>query len=192
MPPLKKVSKEDIVEAAFQIAKEKGFSGITARSVAKCLSCSVAPIYVNFKTIDDLIKAVIIRVFAISDELLANQNGQDMFENIGRASIAFAKEYPVFFRELVMHPNPYMSSYDELEHTILEQMSDDPTMKEWTLQERRNLLLKMRIFQIGLSVMIANRQVPAWLDDEAAETLLFEVGGELLHIHKIKRGGQPL
>ncbi len=81
MPPKNKISKEAIVEAAFIIAEEEGFSGITARKVAKRLGCSVAPIYVNFTTINDLIEAVIMRVFAVSEELLAKQKGQDIFEN---------------------------------------------------------------------------------------------------------------
>jgi AcrR family transcriptional regulator len=187
MPPKSKTTKEDIVEAAFIIAKEEGFSGITARNVAKHLGCSIAPIYVNFTTIDDLIEAVIMRVFAVSEELLAEQKGQDIFENIGRASIAFAREYPVFLRELIMQPSPYMDSYETFENTILKLLAEDETMQGWTLEERKNLLLKMRIFQMGLSVMIANGQIPSWLDDKALEAMLIETGGDLLRIQEMKR-----
>lgn len=189
MPPQKKTSKEDIVDAAFQIAKEEGFSGITTRNVAKRLGCSVAPIYVNFRTIDALIEAVIVRVFAISDELLAKQKGQYAFENVGKASLAFAREYPVFFRELIMQPNPYMDSYDTVENKILELLAADGSMSGWTHEERRDLLLKMRIFQAGLSVMIANGHIPSWLDDKAVESVLFETGRDLLCIQKMKREG---
>lgn len=35
MPPKTKFDREAIVEAAFEIAKEEGFAGITTRSVAK-------------------------------------------------------------------------------------------------------------------------------------------------------------
>lgn len=187
MPPPKKVSREDIIEAAFNIAKEEGFSGITARNVSKALGCSVAPIYVNFATIDDLTKAVIRRVFALSDEILAKQKGSHPFETIGKASIAFAREYPVFFRELIMQPNPYMDSYETVEHNLLQLLAGDETMTGWTLEERRDLLLKMRIFQTGLSVMIANGHLPSWLDDQAAEAVLMETGRDLLRIQKIKR-----
>lgn len=187
MPPKNKTSKKDIVEVAFQIAKEEGFSGITARNVAKHLGCSIAPIYVNFATISDLIEAVIMRVIAVSEELLAKQKGQDVFENIGKASITFAREYPVFLRELIMQPNSYTDLYETVENTILKLLSGDETMRGWTLEERKHLLLKMRIFQTGLSVMIANGQVPSWLDDNALETLLMETGDDLLRIQKIKR-----
>lgn len=187
MPPRKKTSREDIIEAAFMIAREEGFSGITARNVAKRLGCSVAPIYVNFAAIDALIEAVILRIIAVSDELLRKQEGQHPFENIGKASIAFAREYPVFLRELIMQPNPYLDSYETVEGNLLKLLAGEELMRNWTLEERRRLLLKMRIFQTGLSVMIANGNVPSWLDDKAAEAMLLETGRDLLRIQKMKR-----
>jgi len=187
MPPKTKFDKEAIVEAAFDIAKEEGFAGITARSVAKRLHCSVAPIYLNFETIDDLIKAVVECVFALSDELMKKQEGSDLFENIGKASLAFAREYPVLFRELVMQQNPYMASYETVQEAIVEVLAEDENLRGLTYEERRRLLLKMRIFQMGISVMAANGQLPSWLDDQAAEALLLEIGEDLLRIQQIKQ-----
>jgi len=187
MPPKTKFNKENIVEAAFEIAKEKGFPAITARSVAKRLGCSVAPIYVNFEKIEDLIEAVVGRVFAISDDLVAKQEGTDMFEKIGKASLAFAREYPVLFRELTMQPNPYMASYDTVENSMIEALAEDEDMRNWTVEARKRLFFKMRAFQMGLSVMVANGHVPSWLNDREVEALLLEVGEELLLVQKIKQ-----
>ncbi|HII79400.1 MAG TPA: TetR/AcrR family transcriptional regulator, partial [Methanosarcina sp.] len=178
--------KEAIVEAAFAIAKEEGFAGITARSVAKRLRCSVAPIYLNFGTIDDLIKAVVERVFALLDEMLKKQKGPDLFENIGKASLVFAREYPVLFRELVMQKNPYMASYETVQEAMVKALAEDENMRGLTYDERKRLLLKMRIFQTGISVMAANGHLPSWLDDQAAEALLMETGEDLLRIQQIK------
>lgn len=186
MPPKTKYDKEAIVEAAFAIAKEEGFAGITARSVAKRLHCSVAPIYLNFGTIDDLIKAVVERVFALLDEMLKKQKGPDLFENIGKASLVFAREYPVLFRELVMQKNPYMASYETVQEAMVKALAEDENMRGLTYDERKRLLLKMRIFQTGISVMAANGHLPSWLDDQAAEALLMETGEDLLRIQQIK------
>ncbi|TYQ17887.1 UNVERIFIED_CONTAM: TetR family transcriptional regulator [Acetivibrio alkalicellulosi] len=187
MPPKTKFDKNAIVDTALEVAKEKGFSGITARSVANRLNSSVAPIYVNFATVDDLVEAVVERVFSISEELLKKQKGKSMFENIGKASLDFAREYPVLFRELSMQPNPYMASYDTIENTMLEAMAEDETMRGWTREERRRLLLKMRVFQMGLSAMVANGHVPSWLDNQEFDQLLMEVGDDVLLAHQIKR-----
>ena len=188
MPPKTKFNKDNIIDAAFEMAKKEGISAITARSVAKQLGCSVAPIYVNFTTIEELIKAVVIRVFAISDELLAKQEGADVFENIGRASLEFAKEYPELFRELVLQPNEYMTSYESVEESMVEVMASDENMRNWTLKERKKLFFKMRVFQLGLSTMVANGHLPSWLTDQEVEEILFEVGEELLSAQIIKMG----
>ena len=187
MPPKTKFNKEAIVDAAFEIAKEKGFSGITARNVSDRLGCSVAPIYVNFATIEDLTAEVVQRVFAISDQLLAKQKGLNLFENIGKASLDFARGYPVLLRELVVQPNPYMDSYETVETAMIEALAEDESMAGWTIDERRHLFLKMRIFQLGLSVMVANGQVPSWLDEKAAEKLLMETGEDLILMQTLKR-----
>ena len=187
MPPRTKFNREDIVEAALEISKQGGLSSITARSVAKSLGSSVAPIYVNFETIEDLIEAVVQRIFAISSEQIAKQTEKNVFESIGKASIAFAREYPVLFRELMMKPNNYMENYDQLEGTLLEAMARDGEMGDWTMDERRRLLFKMRAFQTGLSAMIANDHVPSWIDNKTAEEMLMEMGEELMFLQKIKR-----
>ncbi len=187
MPPKNKFTREEIVEAAFEIAKEEGFSKITARSVASRLNSSVAPIYVNFNTIEELTRAVVQRVFVLSEELTTKQKGQNLFENIGRASLEFARDYPVLFRDLVLKPNSYMSSYENTERVMVEALKENEEMKDWTMEERRRLFLKMRIFQLGLSAMVANGHVPSWLDEKESEKLLLETGDQLLLAEQIKR-----
>ncbi len=187
MPPKNKISKEEIIEAAFQIAKEEGLSGITVRNVAKHLGCSIAPIYVNFETIDDLTNAVTMRVLDISKELLAEQKGLDMFENIGKASIAFARKYPVLLRELIMRPNPYMDSYETFETDMLEMLNRDEMMCNWSIEEQKSLLLKMRIFQTGLQVMIANGQLPSQMDEKTTDALLMETGADFFRAQQMKQ-----
>mgnify|MGYP001068191878 CR=1 FL=1 len=187
MPPKIKFTREEIVDAAFEIAKKEGFSKITARSVASRLNSSVAPIYVNFKTIEELVQAVVHRVFTLSEELLAEQKGENLFENIGKASLAFARDYPVLFRELVLKPNPYMTAYEETEKVMVEALKENEEMKEWTMEELRRLFLKMRIFQLGLSAMVANGHLPPWLDEKESERLLLETGEQLLLAEQIKR-----
>jgi hypothetical protein len=48
-------------------------------------------------------------------------------------------------------------------------LKENEEMKDWTMEERRRLLLKMRIFQLGLSAMVANGHIPSWLDEKESE-----------------------
>ena len=179
MPPTTKYDRDTIVEAAFEIAKEGGFSAISTRAVAKRLGCSVAPIYQNFETVDELIAAVAERVRAMSGELLAAQTGPNPFENMGKASLAFAREHPALFREMALEPNDYVAPHEQIEAVMAPVMASDPELADWTDTARRRLFLKMRVFQLGLSAMVANGHLPSWMDEKAAEDLLLETGEEI-------------
>ncbi len=190
MPPKTRFRKEEIVDAAFAIAREKGFEEISARNVAKRLGSSVAPIYVNFANIEELTKAVVQKVLMISSEILARQKGSDIFTNIGRASLEFAREYPVLLRELTLKPNPYVQSYESMEKGMIEAMGNSEEMKNWNLEERKELFFKMRAFQTGMVAMVANGQIPSWMDEKKLEDILMEVGEDLQRIQQKKREEQ--
>ena len=189
MPPKTKYTKGDIVQAAFEIAQEEGFAAITARSVAAKLGCSVAPIYVNFETIDDLAAAVMQRVNAISASILAQQSGKSPFENLGKASLQFAREYPVLVRELILKPNPHLANYEAVDEALVAGLADDEELRAWSDDERRKLVFVMRAFQTGLMVLLANGHVPKWLGPDEAENLLMSTGADLVIAGNHKRNG---
>lgn len=64
---------------------------ITVRIIAAKLGCSVAPIYVNFETIDELVEAVMQKVNVISASILTEMTGKSSFENLGKASLKFTQ-----------------------------------------------------------------------------------------------------
>lgn len=43
--PKQKITKEDVVNAAYELAKEHGQDYITVKTISEKLSCSVQPIY---------------------------------------------------------------------------------------------------------------------------------------------------
>ena len=52
MPRLK-FTKEIVVEAGYELMKKEGFQNVSVRKIANYLKCSTAPIYFNFRTIDE-------------------------------------------------------------------------------------------------------------------------------------------
>jgi len=161
MGPKNKYSKEQIIDAAFEIAQTEGIDYITMRKIAAEMGCSVAPIYVNFKNINELIEAVIAKIIGISQQLLSEESTGNPFYDMGKASLRFAMEYSVLFRDLVMKNNSYMKGYDEkMMPVLIEEMRKDPEMAGLAENDLRTILLKIKIFQLGLSVMAANGLLP--------------------------------
>lgn len=157
MGPKIKFAKDQIIDAAFEIAKIEGIDNITMRKIADKLGSSVAPIYVNFKNLDELMEAVIVRIISVSQQLLSEESQGDPFLDMGRASLRFAMEYSVLFRDLVLKDNYYMKDYDEkMLPELIKEMQKDPELEGFAVDELKTILLKMRVFQLGLSVMAAN------------------------------------
>jgi len=188
MPAKIQFTKEQIIAAAFEIARAEGLDRITVRKVAEKLGSSIAPIYVNFERVDDLVQAVVQETFANARRLLAEQDSGNPFSDIGVASLRFANEYSQLFRDLVLKPNPYMQNYDQdMGPVLLEQMKKDPELAGFTDQELLDILLKMRIFQLGLSAMVANRLLPEGFDETKTIQLLDSAAADVIagaRLHK--------
>ena len=58
MPPKPKITKNMVIDAAFEVAREAGGENINARTVAKKLNCSTQPVMYHFATIEELKQAV--------------------------------------------------------------------------------------------------------------------------------------
>lgn len=102
MPPKARVTKEMVIDAAFEVAREAGAENINARTVAKKLKCSTQPVMYHFATIEELKKTVYTKADCYHSEYLMNikniQNG--VMLGIGLNYIRFAIEEPQLFRFL--------------------------------------------------------------------------------------------
>ena len=54
MPTKIKITKEMILDAAFEIAKEEGIEVVSNRTIAKRLNSSIRPIYYQFENSKEL------------------------------------------------------------------------------------------------------------------------------------------
>ena len=61
MPPKAKITKEMIVDTAFEIVRKEGADKVTARSISEQLNCSTQPVLYYFSTVEDIKKAVYIK-----------------------------------------------------------------------------------------------------------------------------------
>ena len=103
MPAVKKVSREEIVEAALEVVRDGGFSAVNARSVAKKLGCSTQPIYFSFRNMDELKAALIERAAQmheqrVRDSLRAHEGNDSRYSSYGMGFVQFAAEEKQLFR----------------------------------------------------------------------------------------------
>lgn len=105
MPPKALFTREEIINAALGIVKESGISGITARSLAARLGCSVKPIFGMFQNMEEVQREVLAAAYEIYEDYL--QEGMSSgkyppYKASGMAYIQFAKEEKELFKLLFM------------------------------------------------------------------------------------------
>lgn len=188
MGPKVKFTREQIIDAAFEIAQTEGIDAITMRKIAKMMNSSVAPIYVNFEDVNELNEALQERITSISLQFFEEENSVNPLIKMGKACLRFAKEYSIVFRDLVAKNGKYMLGYDvKMMPTLIEEMQKDPELKGLPVDELKTILLKIIIFQLGLSIMVANSLLPEEFNKHDMMDILSSATDDAIMSAKLRR-----
>lgn len=156
MPAAKKVSKDDIIDAAIDVLRDDGFSAINARSVAKKLGYSTQPIYFSFKNMEELKSALTERAIElhtqhVRDSLKAHAGNDSRYSSYGMGFVKFAAEEKQLFRWLYLEGKqlgPYQN--DVLLPEVITVIMDEFGYSEDTA---RRFHQDMIYFSYGLAVL---------------------------------------
>ena len=103
MAAVKKINKEGILEAAYNLARREGIAAITARKLAKEISCSTQPIYENFVDMGAVIEITTERINEVYGSLKTSLCKKENADYVSQTTIVceFADSERVLFRQLV-------------------------------------------------------------------------------------------
>ena len=174
MPPKTKITKEMIIDAAFEVARALGAENINARTVSQRLGCSTQPVMYCFKTIEELKRATYDNLDWNHSEYLMNVDSvqEDRMLGIGLNYIRFAVSEPNLFRFL------FQSGYAR-ESSVLEMVSS-PQIKplievmslglDMTEQQIKDAFLLIAVYAHGYASIIANEGLS--FDEQVAANFL--------------------
>ncbi|MBQ9140245.1 MAG: TetR/AcrR family transcriptional regulator [Lachnospiraceae bacterium] len=160
MPPKVKITKEMILEAAFDIARTEGADKITARSISEKLNCSTQPVLYHFQSIEEIKSAVYRQADEYHTGYIMNmeQDCENPMLAIGMNYIKFAREESHLFRFL-FQSNEF-SGAGILELMDLEELSPILCILqqelEASLEEAKEIFATLFIFVHGYASMFAN------------------------------------
>lgn len=185
MAGVKKIQKEDIINAAIEITRETGFDNIQARNIAKKLECSTQPIFYQFENMEELKKEVIEKVSEIFRKYMkVDEKAQYSYKEVGKGYIRFAKEEPKLFRLIFMSqnnltPENFMSYDKKTYQEILRHVGNATGIS--SEKEANSFHLKMWTFTHGIATMLAtktcefsDKQIGEMLTDEFRALMLLE------------------
>lgn len=162
MPAVKKVPREEIVDAAVEVLREGGAAALNARSVAKKLGCSTQPIYLSFRSMDELKDAMTQRAIELHTQHvrewlnILDADGScyrehSHYNSFGMGFVKFAAEEKHLFRWLYLdgvQPEQYKN--DVLLSDIIAAIVNE---YGYTEETARRLHQDMAYYSYGLAIM---------------------------------------
>ncbi len=163
MPPKAKITKEMIVNAAFEIARTDGAESISVRTVAKKLGCSTQPVMYCFSTIGEIKKAAYSAADKFHSEYITNisEDSGNPVLDIGLNYIRFAAEEKPLFRFLFQSDGFAKNNLTDLINTeelspILEILSQAVGVSR---EKAKEIFLSVFLTVHGYASMLANNSM---------------------------------
>ena len=173
MPPLVKVTREAILEAAVELVRQGGPGMLNARAIATKLGCSTQPVFSNYATMEALRRDVIRRGMEIWQARTAQamKSGEyPPYKASGMAYIRFAREEKELFRLCFMRPRQSKEVAEgSLPEAVVAVIMEGLGL---TREEALAFHLQMWIYVHGIATMLATGYLD-W-DEETAGNLLTE------------------
>ena len=156
--PKQKITKEMVVNAAFQLAREGGMEQVLVKNIAARLGCSVQPIYSYCQNMDGLRTAVYAKVREFARGWFAQEKcSPGSFQAVGRACVRLAQEEPELFKLFALRRREGVSSLEELR-----QKEASPKVAQaiaaqlgLSMEQARRLHLDMLIYTVGLGTIFS-------------------------------------
>lgn len=156
--PKQRITKEMVVNAAFEIARKSGMEQVMVKNIADKIGCSVQPIYSYCKNMAGLRQDVVEQVNCfIREYIAAHINKDDLFRSTGNSYIRLAQEEPHLFRIFILHQRAGISSLNDLY-----QSETNPHMAEFiaeklhiSIKRAKQLHLNMMIYTIGIGTIFS-------------------------------------
>ena len=160
MPPKAKITKEMIIDAGFEVAREFGIETVNARTVSEKLGCSTQPVMYHFATIEELKKAA----YEKADEyhtgyLLDFSRAQEgVMLGIGLNYIRFAIEEPNLFRFLFQSGISSGNSLLEIVDSegLMPVLSAMQKEMDMTIEQVKEIFITLALLVHGYASLIAN------------------------------------
>lgn len=173
MPPKIKVTKEEIVEASFDLIRNEGKEAFSARNIAKKMGISTQPIFKSFVNMEELLLEVKQKALHLYHQYLDEGLKMDKpFKGTGIKYIEFAKKEPKLFHLLFM--DSISQNYDnvkiETKDNIERQNALIASSIGCTIEEANLIQLESWVFVHGIATMIVTNTVS--FDDEIISNLL--------------------
>ena len=171
MSAKKQVTRQNIIDGAYNLVRKSGMSALNARSLAKWLGCSTRPIYLSFSSMDELKKEVVKLITSTYQTYLKNEVDRHIYPEYkayGMGYINFAREEKHLFSYLFMRSRDSQKEYDGGDIAPVLSSLSSATGLSGDLADRFHC--ECWLFVHGIATMFATGYLT--LDEDTVSTLI--------------------
>lgn len=182
IPTTTKITKEMILNAAFQITKTDGFDKVSNRTIAKKLNSSIRPIYYQFKNVDELNKELYTMISKYFYKYIMNdiETSPLPYKQIGINYINFAKKENKLFQLLFMSDNKnFMETLTKQKDEFTKILDIIKKYTKLKSEVVENFHTEIWIFTHGIATLVANNTIDL-TDEEISKLLSYEFQAHML------------
>ena len=168
MPPRSKITREMIIDAAYEIVRESGEGSLNARSIADRLGCSTQPVLYVFRTMDEIRECVYQKADEYHSEYLM-QTGENtsIWKNYIRFSVRERNLFRFLFQSNAFSGRIQGLIDDERLLPVLEAMSAQMGME---VKDVKKFFAAVYYPVHGIASLLANNSME--YDEEEFEAIL--------------------
>lgn len=160
--PKAKITKEMVIDAAFEVTRIIGAENVNARTVSEKLGCSTQPVMYHFARIEEMKRAVYEKADRFHTEYLMDVDPENgVMLSIGLNYIRFAVREPNLFRFLFQSGFAVENSLLDMINSkelvpVLSAMSE---AMEMSMEQTKEVFLTIALFAHGYASIIANNSL---------------------------------
>jgi len=156
MPPKREYKAEDVINAALEVVREKGFSKLSTRTIAEKLHSSTMPIYYSGITMPDIEKEIATRAWAILEKYQSKVRTGDPVMDMIIGFVMFAREEKNLFRcfrsEKLNAVN--VVNAEKAFQKNMQILEDHSIMKKFSSERVTDVLIQGWIFANGIALLV--------------------------------------
>ncbi|MEC7520915.1 MAG: TetR/AcrR family transcriptional regulator [Myxococcota bacterium] len=154
MPPKPRFDRDTVLDAAMEVARRDGFAAVTARSVAKALGASTAPVTSYFDNMESLGRAVVGRVVEALIRRISETEGEDPLHVAAFAMARFAADEPRLYEALFLVPHAAPPDWVALRRGFAEGMGEAPRYAALSTRDRDAVAWRASVVTHGICIEV--------------------------------------
>lgn len=195
MPPKFKFTRDQIIDAAFELVRRSGWDPLTTRSIAQNLGASARPIYSYFTSMEKLEKEIVKKAVNMLHSYMVRKRTGDPWLDHGIGYVLFARDERHLFRSIndERHIGYFKEYGSAIWNTLTESIANHPPFQGLTDEQIYQIQLQRWLLAHGLAFSVSNPPPETWTEEKILSVM--RSGSQAIFeglIHQFKKSNRRL